>query len=122
MAESGDAHELGLVVRAITLGLEIGGCCEWQDKAARRVRAKPPNQGLTPEGIKRLLCEFVAGQSGEVQQVAEKRREYLDRRFYYKTIVPVEGFVRGLFIEVVLVDDDPEYPVVAIVNAHEQKS
>ncbi|HEV7222838.1 MAG TPA: hypothetical protein VGN42_09060, partial [Pirellulales bacterium] len=88
---------------------------------ARRVRAKPPCEGLTPEGIKRLLCEFVAVQAGEVRQVAENRSEYGDRRFYYKVVVPVKEFSRGLFIELVLVDDDADYPVVAIVNAHEQK-
>lgn len=120
MPEPVDHHELGLVVRAIQLGLTIGGCCEWQERAARRIRASPPLQGLTPEGIKRLLCEFVATHPEEVHQVIEKRSEYSEHRFYYKTIIPVDGLRRGLFVEVVLIDDDSDYPVVSIVNAHEQ--
>lgn len=114
-----DPEELRTVTRAISLGLTIGGCCEWNERAARRVRGRPPLPGLTPEGIKLLLCSFVAG-GGEVRQVVEKRKQYPDRR-YYKVIVPVEGFVHGLFVELVPVDNDSEMPVVSIVNAHEQR-
>ncbi len=120
MAEPADADELALVVRAIKLGLTTGGCCEWQDRAARRLRASPPLEGLTPEGIKQLLCELVAAQPTVVTQVLEKREEYQDRRYYYKVVIPVTGIRRGLFVELVLIDEDAEYPVVSIVNAHEQ--
>lgn len=120
MAEPADADELALVVRAITLGLTTGGCCEWQDRAARRLRAHPPLEGLTPEGIKQLPCGFVAAQPTSVTQVREMRKEYGDHRFYYKIVVPVAGIRQGLFVELVLIDDDEEYPVVSIVNAHEQ--
>ncbi len=120
MAEPADADELALVVRAITLGLTTGGCCEWQDRAARRLRANPPVEGLTPEGIKQLLCQFVAAQLTEVTQVWEKRQEFQDRLYYYKVVVPVTGVRQGLFVELVLIDEDEEFPVVSIVNAHEQ--
>ena len=120
MTDPVDLHELQLVELAIALGRTTGGCCEWQDRAVRRIRAQPPLRGFTPEGIKQLLCEFVARQQGAVEQVVENRDEYRDRRFYYKVVVPIPEFVRGLFIELVLIDDDPEYPVVSIVNAHEQ--
>ena len=38
-----------------------------------------------------------------------------------RIIVPVPGFRCGLFVEIVLADDDDEYPAVLIVNAHEQR-
>ncbi len=53
-------------------------------------------------------------------QVEERRNEYRDRqRFYYRAVISVPELRRGLFVEIVLVDDDPESPSVEIVNAHE---
>jgi hypothetical protein len=118
MAAPKDPAEHQLVVKAITCN--VGGCCEWDEKAARRVRSQPPWPGLTPEGIKELLIDGVANQGVEVIQVEEKRDDYKDRPFYYKAIVPVKELRHGLFVEFVLDDDDPELPVVRIVNAHEQ--
>ena len=59
-------------------------------------------------------------QEGAVIQVEESRPEYDDRSFYYKAIIPVEGLPHGLFVEIILDDDDPELPSVRIVNAHKQ--
>ena len=117
MRKPKDPAQLKLVRRAISL--DVGGCCEWDDAAARRLESHPPRAGLTPEGIKRLLHEYVV-QGGELVQIEEKRPEYQDRPFYYKAIVPVSGLRQGLFVEVVLIDEDLDYPVVHIVNAHEQ--
>jgi len=33
--------------------------------------------------------------------------------------IPLEVLPRGLFVEIVLDDEDPDLPVVRIVNAHE---
>jgi hypothetical protein len=124
MSAPEDPGELDLVQRAITIrsitGSFVTGCCEWDEKAARRLRARPPLPGLTPEGIRDLLYDFVATQGGVLLQVAETRPEYQDRRFYYKAVIPVEGLVHGLFVEIVVDDDDPELPEVRLVNAHEQ--
>ena len=56
-----------------------------------------------------------------MQQVPETRPDYSDRRFYYKAVLPVSEFRHGLFVEIVLDDDDAELPAVRLVNAHEQK-
>jgi hypothetical protein len=111
--------EHAAVVKAIELGRRFKGCCEWKESSARRVRDKPPCEGLTPEGIKELLVQHVE-RNGELLQVCEKRSEYSDQRFYYKAVIAVPGLIRGLFVEVVLADDDPTCPAVLIVNAHEQ--
>jgi hypothetical protein len=120
MGEPINPAELALVCKAIALGETTGGCCEWNEKAARRIRERPPCEGLTPEGVRQLLIEFVVRQGGKVIQVKERRAEHPDRQFYYKAIVPVASFVHGLFVELVVTDDDDDYPSVAIVNAHEQ--
>lgn len=112
-----DPAEHALVVSAITCG--VTGCCEWDDKGARRFRSSPPLPGLTPEGAKDELVNHV-NKGGDVVQVDETRPEYNDRPFYYKVIVPVAGLRHGLFIEIVLDDDDPDLPAVRIVNCHEQ--
>lgn len=77
MADAKDPAELNLVRRAISL--EVGGCCEWDEQEARRIDAQPPLPGLTPEGIRELLQDFVR-QGGEIAQVEEKRAER-DRPF-----------------------------------------
>ena len=114
-----DPDELAMVEKAITCG--TAGCCEWDEKAARRLRQAPPAPGLTPEGIQQLLIRHVSA-GGLVVQVVEKRPEYNDRAFYYKAIVAIVGLTRGLFVEIVLDDDDVELPSVRLVNAHQQTS
>ena len=109
-----------LVVHALTCG--VTGCVEWQPKEADRVRSDTNLKGLTPEGIVEELIEFVTNGGGKVQQINEKRPQWGHRTFYYKVIVDYpQLFRKGLFVEMELFDDDPELPVVLLVNAHEQK-
>jgi hypothetical protein len=111
--------ELDLVVKAITS--HVSGDCEWQERAARRVRGDSDLKGLTPEGIKALLQVYVAGHPDQVRQVRDNRPEYAHQNFFYKVIVPVDEFKHGLFIEIILIDADPKDPAVQIVSTHEQK-
>ncbi len=118
-APNNAAAELALVNQALTSGLS--NCVEWlNDRTAIRIRNDKELQGLTPEGIKAELLAFIAG-GGSIQQVAETRPEYSHYDYYYKAIVPVSGFPRGLFVEMILSDDDPDVPRVSLVNAHPQK-
>ena len=115
-----DSADHTLVLRALTSGLS--NCVFWKsDRTSLRVRNDPDLKGLTPEGLKRELLAFVAG-GGEVMQVVETRGEFRDYRYYYKAILPLTGFTRGVFVEMVLVDDDPDFPMLALVNAHPQRS
>jgi len=113
--------QLNLVHQAIVSG--IYGQIQWKDSAATLVRSDPDLVGLTPEGIRALLRQFVqAGGSLTVRQ--ETRAEYLaehpDDPFWYRAVISVAGLPRGLFVEVRLVDDDPAEPWVEIVSAHRQ--
>jgi hypothetical protein len=112
-----DSIELALVVAAIASG--VTGCYEWDDKAAERVRGDPALQGLTPEYIRQRLYEFVVS-GGKIQQVPEKRPHYSHRKYYYKAIINEPGFKHGLFVEMELIDADPELPCITIFNAHPQ--
>src|SRR5262245_29527444 len=116
-----------LVHQAIAAG--IFGHIQWDDRADGRARSDPGLQGLTPEGIRRLLHECVGG-GGRLDERQEARADWLqanaDRPAYYRdrwyrAVVPVPGlFSKGLFVEVRLFDDDPQDPWVEIVNAHAQ--
>lgn len=112
-----------LVQKAIRSG--VLGHIQWKDAAARRVRDDPDLEGLTPEGIRRLLRQFILdGHLLDVRQ--ETRAEYLEENpddpYWYRAIIPVAGVPLGLFVEVKLIDDDPAEPWVEIVSAHRQRS
>jgi hypothetical protein len=112
--------KLALVHKAIRAG--ILGNIQWKDAAAQLVRNDPNLVGLTPEGIRSLLREFVKTQGGCLDVRKETRKEYLEEHpddpFWYRAVLDVPGFPSELFVEVLLVDDDPEEPFVEIVSAH----
>jgi hypothetical protein len=104
------------------LGCGVSNCVLWQGKALWRIRNDPDLCSFTPTEIKLRLIDYVKN-GGKVSQVPEERDEYKYRyRFYYKAIVPIEGFARGVFVEMRLSDCDPDYPVVSLVNADPQSS
>jgi len=119
----GDPGEQALVVKALRDGL--GNCVIWDEKGAQLVREDPELEGLTPAFIRREVIAFVRSQSDAgavVKQVSEERERWRDDyRFYYKVVLPVDGFKHGLFVEMRLTDDDPDCPVVTLVRAHTQK-
>lgn len=111
------AHRL--VVQALTCTLS--NCVVWvNDRTANRVRSDPANRGLRPGEITQLLREFVRiSDPACVEQKHEEREGWKDRRdYWYRVIVPIDGFPRGLFVELELLDDDPDVPIVALLNAH----
>lgn len=95
------------------------GDCEWSDSAARRVRSDPDLSGVTLEGITALLRGHV-DRGGVIERRSETRPDY-SQECWFRVIVPVDRFRHGLFVEIILVDEDPEAPAVRIVNAHEQR-
>lgn len=112
-----DPQELELVRKAISLH-EIGGCLVWNDDAAKRLRDRPPIPDLLPGEVMELLVQFVKN-GGAITQKREGRPEWQDRRSYwYNAKIPFEGLPKGLFVEFWLPDDDPDFPVVELVNYH----
>jgi hypothetical protein len=117
-----DPCEHALVVKALRDGL--GGCVEWHEKGANLVRGDPDLQGLTPEFLKKELIHHVRiNPDAVVVQVKEERDHWKDHyRFYYKVVLPLQGFPHGIFVEMRLTgDDDPDFPEVTIVRALPQR-
>jgi hypothetical protein len=113
-----DPDELALVEKALKCGLD--GCVEWDHYVVDRVRRDLASIGESPESVKERLIRFAQG-GGNIRQIEEKRSEWKNRRdYYYKAILPVSGLKKGLFVEIVLHDADPEYPEILLVNTHEQ--
>jgi len=112
-------EELALVRKALTCG--VNGCVLWKDdRTALRVRSDSANQGLTPVDIKSLLLEFVK----EHPEAVKQRREQSPGQpmgFWYFVVLPLDGFRHGFFVKFILSDEDPEYPCVALVNAHPER-
>jgi hypothetical protein len=110
---------LDLVHKAICAG--IYGHIEWKDAAARLVRRNPEMNGLTPEGIREDLRQFVIN-GGRLETRNEIRSEWLeedpDDPFWYRAVFGVPGFPKPLFVEVKLDDDNEKHPWVLIVNSH----
>ena len=110
---------LDLVHKAVCSG--VFGHIQWKNSAARLMRDDPRMTGLTPEGIRHLLRQFVQG--GNALTVREETRtEYLeedsDNPYWYRALFPVPGLAHGLFVEVKLVEDDEKEPWVEIVSVH----
>ncbi|MDR3622612.1 MAG: hypothetical protein P4L85_24890 [Paludisphaera borealis] len=117
-----DVEEHSLVCKAVRECL--GGCFDWDERGARLVRQDWELQGLTPEFLRTEVCRHVRSEGDhEIIQVLENREEYRDDyRFYYKVILPIDGFRHGVFVEMILTgSDDPEFPEVTIVRAHLQR-
>ncbi|HTU92213.1 MAG TPA: hypothetical protein VMF69_19175 [Gemmataceae bacterium] len=112
-----DPDDVELVRKAILS--RTTGDCEWSESAARRMQSDPSLSEWTPESILALLRDYVA-QGGSIDRRTETRSEY-PQDHWYRVVVPVKQFRHGLFVEIILVDEDPEAPAVQIVSVHEQR-
>ena len=54
---------------------------------------------------------------GEIDQVPERRPEWSDYDFHYDLRLEIAG--QRIFIETVLIDDDPDDPILRVVSIHE---
>lgn len=100
----------------------LGNCVNWELRAVDRLSRDPVLQGYTLHFIRKEIISHVRNHGGAaVNQVKETRANWADRySYYYKIILKLDGFKHGLFVEMRLVDDDPEFPAVVLVNAHAQ--
>jgi len=111
-------EEQALVVKALLEGLS--NAVEWNARAADRITSAGE---FTPDHVRRRLIEHVRRYGGDcVRQRRERRERWRDHfdYVYEVVIVPYEDLKRGLYVEMRLVDDDPDVPEVEIVNTHPQ--
>src|SRR5262249_8602389 len=113
---------LDLVHKAIRAGTL--GNIEWEPSALQRMLEDPTMEGVTAFGVRLLLREFVS--QGSCLDVRDQKSEqHLEERpehpYWYRAIIPVPQFPKGLFVETILIDpEEEEEPFVQIVSAHRQ--
>lgn len=96
------------------------GDFEWiNDKELLRASGDSRNRGFTGPEIRELTRAWVLG-GGAIYCEPETRESYRDKRsfWYYLVIEGIDEFPKGEFVEMELIDEDREDPVVRIVNAH----
>jgi hypothetical protein len=73
-------------------------------------------ESLSPRDIARMMHQHVEN-GGVIDQVRERRPEWSDRDFHYDFRILIGG--RVLYLETVLVDDDPTDPTIHVVSIHD---
>lgn len=72
--------------------------------------------GFKLKDLAKLMHEHV-GAGGEIDQVRERRPEYNDRDYHYDFRLSWAG--RRIYVETILVDDDPTDPTIHVVSIHD---
>ena len=93
---------------------QYDGYVEWNAHSQAWIKRELP--GLRHREINELIRQHVEA-GGEIDQVRESRPEYNDRDYHYDLRLQVAG--RLVYIETILVDDNPHDPIVRVVNIHD---
>ena len=73
-------------------------------------------EGLTTRSVaEEIFRYFEAG--GEIDEVRETRPQWSEHRFHYDFRMDIGG--RLLYIETILVEDDPDDPTIHVVSIHD---
>jgi hypothetical protein len=73
-------------------------------------------EGLTTRSVGEEMFRFLAA-GGEIDQVPETRPQWNEQRFHYDFRMDIGG--RFLYIETILVEDDPDDPTIHVVSIHD---
>ena len=86
----------------------------WKNTARDWAGVNLPHSSL--KDIARLMHAHVMA-GGVIDQVREQRPEWNDRDYHYDFRLPISG--RLIYIETLLIDDDPTDPTLHIVSIHD---
>ena len=73
-------------------------------------------EGCTTRSVSAEMLRFLAA-GGEINQVPETRPQWSEHQFHYDFRMDIDG--RPLYIETILVEDDPDDPTIHIVSIHD---
>ena len=73
-------------------------------------------EGWSTRSVAEEMCRF-CGSGGEIDEIRESRPEWSEQRFHYDFRLEIGG--RLLYIETILVDDDPNDATVHVVSIHD---
>lgn len=92
----------------------LTGYITW--KATAREWLERNLEGLTTRCVGEEMFRFFSA-GGEVDQVRETRPLWSEHQFHYDFRMDIGG--RLLYIETILVEDDPDDPTVHVVSIHD---
>jgi hypothetical protein len=90
------------------------GYITWKPVARRWVEENL--EGLTTRAVAEEMFRYFDG-GGHIDEVRERRREWSDHRFHYDFRIPLAD--RLVYIETILVEDDPNDPTIHVVSVHD---
>lgn len=90
------------------------GYVEWKDVAREWVRKQLDNMPL--RAVAEQMHNHVAA-GGEIDQVPERRPAWSGHDFHYDLRFEIAG--RRLYVETLLLDDDPDDPIIHVVSIHD---
>ena len=90
------------------------GCITW--KPIARQWLEQNLEGLTTRFVGEEMFRFFSA-GGEIDQVRETRPEWSEHQFHYDFRIDIGG--RLLYIETILVEDDPDDPTIHVVSIHD---
>lgn len=73
---------------------------------------------LVLKHVAKLMYQHVSA-NGDIHYARETRPEYNHREYHYDFSLTVAGRTKLLYLETILVDDDPDDPTIHIVSAHD---
>jgi len=113
MARLTDAEILAKFQHALS-NWQFTGYITW--KPIARQWLEQNLEGLTARLIGDEMFRFFAA-GGEIDQVRETRPEWSQHSFHYDFRIDIAG--RLLYIETILVEDDPSDPTIHVVSIHD---
>jgi hypothetical protein len=113
MAPLTDPRILALFRTALALW-NVTGYVTWSRLAREWVERNL--EGHTVRGVGREMFEHLEA-GGEIDQVKETREEYLEHEHHYDFRIRIGG--RLVYLETRLDQEDPDEPVIHVVNAHD---
>lgn len=100
--------------RSALANWRVTGYVVWKETALTWLRDHLA--GSDPRQIAYLMHQHVQA-GGIIDQVVERRPEWSDYDYHYDLRLPIAG--RLIYVETVLVDDDPDDPILRIVSIHD---
>lgn len=114
MAPLRDPRVLAAFRRALEEGRRFSGYVTWRPRAQEWVRTELPN--MTLKAVTELMYQHVDS-GGEIDQVRETRDEWRNFHFHYDLRLTISD--RRIYVETILLSEDPDDPEIQVVNIHE---
>lgn len=108
-----DPHLLSVIRAALLENRRFSGYVTWKPRPQEWLRKNLP--GCSTRMISELMYQHVES-GGRINQVRETRELWLDNDYHFDFVVEVDG--REVYVETILVRDEPDDCEIQVVNVH----